>query len=66
LAQAALGTYTDACNRIGRAVRLSGIYAALHQQGVMQVNLVAPLADIEPDGLHTAYCSVATVTLVTP
>lgn len=62
-AQADLAAYLAECNTIGRAVRLSGIYAALHQSGVSQVNLVSPVADIEPTALQTAFCTSATVTL---
>ncbi|TXH45433.1 MAG: baseplate assembly protein [Desulfurellales bacterium] len=64
-AQAALAKYTSDQHRIGRAVRLSGIYAALHQTGVTQVNLTSPLADIEPTKVQTARCTAMTVTLAT-
>ncbi len=47
-AQAAAEQYVAAQHRLGAAVRLSGIYAALHQPGVLRVELLEPVADIEP------------------
>lgn len=62
-ASAALAAYLDSCNRIGRAVRLSGIYAALHQSGVARVILAAPTADLEPTAVQTAFCASPVVTV---
>ncbi len=62
-ATAALAQYTADQHRIGRAVRLSGIYASLHKPGVTRVNLASPLSDIEPTLLQTAYCTSMTVAL---
>lgn len=64
-AQSALSAYLSDNCRIGRPIRVSGIYAALHQPGVNRVILTSPLADIEPSGLQAAYCAVPTVTLST-
>ena len=61
-ALAALETYTDEHHRLGHDITLSGIYAALHQPGVQNVVLTAPLADIEVDGDEAAYCTAITLT----
>ncbi|WP_250146085.1 baseplate J/gp47 family protein [Escherichia coli] len=41
-----LEAYITAQHRLGRDIRLSAIYAALHVEGVQRVELAAPLADI--------------------
>lgn len=40
-----LEAYITAQHRLGRDIRLSAIYAALHVEGVQRVELAAPLAD---------------------
>ena len=45
---AAVTALVEASHIIGRPVRLSAIYAALHGPGVEQVVLTAPLADVVP------------------
>lgn len=60
-ALAATQAYVSACHRIGKAVRLSGIYAALHQPGVARVILASPLADVVPTALQAPYCTLVTV-----
>lgn len=62
-ARARLEAYTDAQHALGRAVRLSGIYAALHTAGVTRVTLAAPVADIVPTAAQAAYCTARTVTV---
>lgn len=64
-ARDALAAYLEEQRGIGRAVRLSGIYAALHRAGVSRVTLIAPAADIEPTGLQAAFCTSVEVTLAT-
>ncbi len=44
--KAKLQTYINAQHRLGRDIRKSAIYAALHVEGVQRVELVAPVADI--------------------
>lgn len=41
-----LQAYIAAQNRLGRDIRLSAIYAALHVEGVQRVELAQPVADI--------------------
>jgi phage-related baseplate assembly protein len=57
LARAAVEAYVADCYRIGRAVRRSGLFAALHQTGVEHVTLTSPAADIEPTTAQAAWCS---------
>jgi phage-related baseplate assembly protein len=45
-AEKRLQSYISAQHRLGRDIRLSAIYAALHVEGVQRVELAAPLADI--------------------
>lgn len=61
-ALAAVETYVADCHRLGRAVRRSGLFAALHQAGVERVTLSAPAADIEPTTAQAAWCSDIAVT----
>ena len=60
-AQAAVETYVADCHRLGRAVRRSGLFAALHQAGVEHVTLSEPAADIEPTTAQAAWCSEISV-----
>lgn len=62
-ARARLDNYVAATHALGRAVRLSGIYAALHTAGVAQVTLTSPAADIVPTTAQAAWCSAQTVTV---
>lgn len=45
-AEQKLQNYISAQHRLGRDIRLSAIYAALHVEGVQRVELAAPQADI--------------------
>ncbi|PLL15608.1 baseplate assembly protein, partial [Klebsiella michiganensis] len=47
--------------RLGRDIRMSAIYAALHVQGVQRVELREPLADVVLDKTQAAYCTKASV-----
>lgn len=58
-----LASYVTTSHAIGRAVRLSGIYAALHIAGVSRVTLISPVADIVPSNTEAAFCSGTTVTV---
>jgi phage-related baseplate assembly protein len=56
-AQAAIEGYTTKNHRLGRDITLSGIYAALHQEGVQNVELDEPAASIVNDWNEAAYCT---------
>lgn len=60
-AQAAAASYAAAQHRIGADVTLSGIYAALHQPGVAQVNLLSPAANIAISDTQASWCTGITL-----
>lgn len=62
-AEAAVRAYAAECHRLGRAVRRSGLYRALHQPGVEAVDLTMPAADIECDAAHAPWCTGVSVTI---
>lgn len=62
-AKAQLTAYINEQRRLGRDIRLSAIYAALHVQGVQRVELREPLADVVLDKTQAAYCTDAHVSI---
>lgn len=52
-----LEAYITAQHRLGRDIRLSAIYAALHVEGVQRVELAAPLADIVLNSTQASFCT---------
>ncbi|MEL4016555.1 baseplate assembly protein [Dryocola clanedunensis] len=62
-AQTELTAYLAGQHRIGAIVPLSGIYRALQQPGVVRVNLIQPVKDIEPGTGVAPYCSGAKVAI---
>ncbi|KQN58001.1 baseplate assembly protein [Erwinia sp. Leaf53] len=56
-----LQTYINEQRRLGRDIRRSAIYAALHVQGVQRVELAAPLADMVLDETQAANCTGYTI-----
>ena len=52
-----LEAYITAQHRLGRDIRLSAIYAALHVEGVQRVELTAPLADIVLNSTQASFCT---------
>lgn len=63
-AQAAIEAYAEQNHRLGRDVTLSGIYAALHQEGVQNVTLTAPLVNVVAAWNQAANCTGITITAV--
>lgn len=63
-AQKAAQAYADSCHRLGVPLRLSALYAALHQPGVSRVALQSPLADLEVDPTQALSCTRLTLTRV--
>ena len=61
-AKQSLQTYINSQTRLGRDIRLSAIYAALHVEGVQRVELASPLADVVLDKTQAASCTGWTVT----
>ena len=56
-AQAQLEKYISDQHRLGRDIRLSAIYAALHVEGVQRVELAKPLADLVLDKTQASLCT---------
>ena len=56
-----LEAYISAQHRLGRDIRLSAIYAALHVVGVQRVELAAPHADIVLDNTQASFCTRYTI-----
>lgn len=61
-ARDALDLYVERQHRMGRDVTLSGIYAALHQEGVQNVILAQPAANIVVPWNAAPYCTSITLT----
>jgi phage-related baseplate assembly protein len=62
---AARQSVTDYVRRhhlLGNDITLSGLYAALHKEGVQRVNLISPVADIVVEPHQAAWCSGITIT----
>lgn len=56
-AEKKLKSYISAQQRLGRDIRQSAIYAALHVEGVQRVELTAPLADIVLSKYQASCCT---------
>ncbi|GKV78614.1 baseplate assembly protein [Pectobacterium carotovorum subsp. carotovorum] len=56
-AERKLKAYISAQHRLGRDIRRSAIYAALHVEGVQRVELTTPAADIVLTDAQASYCS---------
>jgi len=56
-AELRLKKYINEQRRLGRDIRRSAIYAALHTQGVQRVELAEPLADVVLDKTQAANCT---------
>lgn len=60
-----LTAYTEEKHRLGRDISLSGIYAALHLEGVQRVELISPTADIVLPSSKSTYCTAINLEIVT-
>jgi len=60
---ASIAAYTAAQFRIDSDINLSGIYAALHIEGVNKVVLASPTANLNVTSLQAARCTAITLTL---
>lgn len=61
-AQQRITDYAEAMHRIGRMPTLSGIYAALHIDGVARVELTSPAADVVVGGTQASWCTAIDIT----
>lgn len=64
-AQKRLKQYAKSRRRLGRDITISGIYAALHIEGVQRVELVEPSSDIILPQNKAGYCNQITLSVVT-
>lgn len=62
-ARAKLSEYTVEKRRLGRDITLSGIYAALHIEGVQRVELLSPARDIILQPHQAGFCTETTLTM---
>ena len=58
-----LTQYITEQHRLGRDIRLSAIYAALHVEGVQRVELKQPAKDVVLDKTQASYCTQSTLTI---
>lgn len=56
-----LERYVAESHRLGRDVPLSGIYSALHAEGVQRVQLASPSEDLTIDRTQAAWCTGITI-----
>lgn len=62
-AEAKLLAFINAQSRLGRDIRQSALYAALHVEGVQRVELAQPAADVVLDKTQAAWCSGYSITV---
>lgn len=62
-AEKSLQTYIGNQRRIGRDIRRSALYAALHVEGVQRVELVRPAMDIVLNKEQAGFCTSYTITV---
>ena len=60
-AQASLDAYVESSHRLGRDITRSALFAALHVEGVQNVVLTSPAADIVISRTQAPYCTGTTV-----
>lgn len=60
-ARARIDAYVADCHRLGRDVTRSGIFAALHVEGVQNVVLTSPAADLVMDRTQAPLCTAITL-----
>ncbi|MCY1561835.1 hypothetical protein D9M68_991480 [compost metagenome] len=56
-----LAAYKEETHRLGREVTLSGLYSALHVEGVERVELLEPLANVAITRVQAPYCVSSTI-----
>ncbi|MDA9573344.1 baseplate J/gp47 family protein [Rickettsiales bacterium] len=60
----ALQKFISDRHEIGRVIAISGIYDALHVDGVKKVELISPLADVETTNEQAPYCANISISVV--
>ncbi len=64
-AKAALEKFVNERHSIGKVVAISGIYDALHVEGVKKVKLITPLNDVVTTDEQAAYCLNISISVIT-
>jgi len=62
-ARASAETFAARHHRIGHDITRSGLFAALHVEGVQRVELIQPAADIVVDDTQAAHCGAISVSV---
>lgn len=62
-AEARLQAFVGAQRRLGRDIRQSALYAALHVEGVQRVQLTSPAADVVLNKTQAGYCTGYSITV---
>ncbi|WP_338567492.1 baseplate assembly protein [Erwinia sp. E_sp_B01_3] len=62
-AEEKLAAFVSTQARLGRDIRKSALYAALHVEGVQRVELAEPAADVVLDKTQAAYCTGWAITV---
>ncbi|MGJ3745430.1 baseplate assembly protein, partial [Yersinia pseudotuberculosis] len=62
-AEKKLNAFVTAQRRLGRDIRLSALYAALHIEGVQRAVINAPIADVVLDKTQAAFCTGSAITV---
>lgn len=63
-AAAALNNYLNSIKKLGASVSRSGIYRALHQPGVVDVNIISPSTNVVVTHNQSALCNNVELTVV--
>ena len=63
-ARATLDKFLDERHAIEKLVAVSGIYDALHVDGVKKVQLISPTEDVVTTDEQAAYCNSKTISIV--
>ncbi|OTG65924.1 baseplate assembly protein [Acinetobacter silvestris] len=58
-----IDSYIQKTIKNGSSVRLSALYAALHVDGISRVVIDSPMADIEIDDYHHAFCTAKNISI---
>lgn len=62
-AEARLSAFVSAQRRLGRDIRQSALFAALHVEGVQRVELTLPAQDVVLDKTQAAFCTDVSITV---
>ena len=61
----ALNNFINERHAVGKVASLSGIYDALHVDGVKKVELTSPVADVVASDTQAPYCNNISISVIT-